>query len=58
MVGWLYYEITVVLVFYFMIHMSQLSFKDAMFTCKLLEQHFASAFLEATWRLEKQVTSP
>jgi hypothetical protein len=51
LVGWLFYEITVVPVFYFMIHMNQLSFKDAMFTCKLLKQHFTSAFLEAAWRL-------
>jgi len=51
MVGWLFYEITVVLVFCFVIHMNQLSFKDTMFTCKLLKQHFARAFLEATWRL-------
>jgi len=50
MVGW-FYEITVVLVFYFMIHMNQLSFKDTMFTCKFLKWHFTSAFREATWRL-------
>lgn len=46
--GWLFYEITVVLVFYIMIHMNQLSFKDSMYTCKLPKQHFTSAFLEAT----------
>jgi len=39
-VGRLFYEITVVLVFYFVVRMNQLSFKDSMFTCKLLKQHF------------------